>query len=362
MKKVKSTKTSNSLYQSLYNLDNAYGVSGDETEVSAVLKHEMADLYDHFEEDALGNHFYVKNGIDKTLKMMISAHLDEIGFIVKYIDERGLVYVLPVGYHDDRMFINQDVNIHTLTGVIHGVTGSKPAHILSAEDKAKSIPLTEVGIDVGTLARDETLALGVQVGDYVNYRREGDLINNGKIYSGKAVDNRAGCAVMVEVMRRLKNKKVKPTIYAVGSVQEEVGIRGAGTAATKINPDVAISVDVTLACGAAGLDPKDIPIELGQGAAVKFYDWDPTSMVGSSVPRKMTSKLIELAEKNHIPYQREVLLYGGTDAWAISVSHTGVLTGGISIPQRYMHTAVGTVHLDDLEACVQLLLAYINDL
>ena len=351
----------NEITEILEKLDNTTGVTGYEGRVARVLAGEMSGLYDEHYEDNLGNNVFVKKGTGKS-KLMICAHMDEIGFIVSYIEENGYVRIVPSGYHDDRMAVNQDLVINTSKGDVYGVTGAKPAHILSEEEKRTAIPISELFIDIGTNSRAETEKLGVRQGDPVGFNRKGYLMNGGTVYTGKSVDNRAGCAVMVEVMKMLANTSVVPDIYAVGTVQEELGMRGAGPAAHKIDPDMVIAIDVTLAGDTPGIDERELPVKLGKGAAIKMYEWDPNCMCGNSVPFKVTSKFIEVAEKNNIPYQRDVLMYGGTDGWSASLSGNGYLTGIVSVPERYMHTAVGAVNIFDMECTAKLLAEFIKEM
>jgi endoglucanase len=353
----------NSLLKSLLKLDNAFGVSGDEENVAEILKGEMEGLYDEHTEDALGNQLFIKYGKNRDKKVMIAAHMDEIGFIINYIEDNGLVRFLPVGYHDDRTAVNQDMVIKTDSGkMVYGVTGSKPAHIMTAEDHEKVIKIEELYMDLGTESREETNALGVQVGDYMGFHRQGYLLNDGKYYTGKSVDNRSGCAVMAEVMRRLKGKEIEPTICMVGSVMEEVGIRSGAPVTNRFKPELFLALDVTLTGGVPGVEERQCSEIMGGGPGIKFYDWDPIlGATGNNVPRKLTRRLISTAEKHGIPYQREVMIGGGTDAWSASMAGEGVLAGGICIPQRYMHTAVGTVNLDDMEYTVQLLTRFLEE-
>jgi endoglucanase len=353
----------NSLIKSLFRLDNAFGVSGDEENVAEILKQEMEGLYDEHIEDALGSQLFIKYGKNKDKRVMIAAHMDEIGFIINYIEDNGLVRFLPVGYHDDRTAVNQDMVIKTDNGrMVYGVTGSKPAHIMTAEDHEKVIKIEELYMDLGTESRAETNELGVQVGDYMGFHRQGYLLNDGKYYTGKSVDNRSGCAVMVEAMRRLKGKEIEPTICMVGSVMEEVGIRSGAPIANRFKPELFLALDVTLTGGVPGVEERQCSEIMGGGPGIKFYDWDPIlGATGNNVPRKLTRRLISTAEKHGIPYQREVMIGGGTDAWSASMAGEGVLAGGICIPQRYMHTAVGTVNLDDMEHTVQLVTKFLEE-
>ncbi|MGE5702543.1 MAG: M42 family metallopeptidase [Clostridia bacterium] len=351
-----------SLRQYLVELDAIHGVSGDEERVAAYMNEQIKPVVDEHISDPLGNQIYVKKGSNPDLKIMLSAHMDEIGFVVRHIDEKGYVYFFPVGYHDSRMVMNQILVIQTETGTVRGITGGKPAHIVTPEEAKLAIPLEELHLDLGTSSREETLALGVQVGDYITFDRTGQFLNGTKVYSGKSVDNRSACAVLIEVMKRLADKQVVPTVYGVASVQEEVGLRGATTAAYQIQPDVGLAIDVIFAGGQPGMDEKVCPIELGQGPAIKMFDWTPSNGHGNNVPKKLTRRLIQVAQNQEIPFQREVVLNGGTDAWSISLAGRGAVTGCVSLPSRYIHSATGVVHMDDLENAVNLIVAFIEEL
>ncbi len=353
----------NALTGSLFRLDNAFGVSGDEGEVAEVLRKEMEGLFDVCDEDPLGSQYFIKYGKDREKRVLISAHMDEIGFIVNYIEENGLVRFLPVGYHDDRTAVNQDMVINTDSGKkVYGVTGSKPAHIMTQEDHERVIKIEELYLDVGTESRRETLELGVQVGDYTGFHRQGYILNDGKYYTGKSIDNRSGCAAMVEIMRRIQGLDINPTVCMVGSVMEEVGMRAGGPMVNRFDPELVLALDVTLTGNIPGVEERQCSEVMGGGPGIKFYDWDPVlGATGNNVPRKLTRKLIATAEKHAIPYQREVMVGGGTDAWSASMAGMGVLAGGICIPQRYLHTAVGTVNLEDLDHTVQLVVKFLQD-
>ncbi|MGV3487781.1 MAG: M42 family metallopeptidase [Tuberibacillus sp.] len=341
----------------LQQLDEIPGVSGDEEKVAEFIKEELNGSFDDHFADSLGNQFFVKKGKSPDFKVMLAAHMDEIGFVVMHIDDNGFVTIGPVGGHDSRMVISQVLAIHTENkGIVRGITGSKPAHIVSPEEGKKAIPFEDMYLDVGTNSKEETLALGVQVGDFVTFDKKGQFLNDGDVFTGKAVDDRAGCAVLVEVMKRLADKDIYPTVYGAATVQEEVGIRGAGPAGHRIQPDIALSIDVTMSGGTPGISEKQIPVKLGKGAAITMYDG------GLAVPKKLSRKLIQVAENREIPYQRDVLLKGATDGRAISLSGNGVVTGTVSIPSRYIHSSVGCVHFADVEHTIQLIVAFIESL
>ena len=346
----------------LQELDELHGVSGDEELVANYLAEHMQPITDEYFQDNLGNLIFIKKGTDPNFKVMLSAHMDEIGYVVRYIDEKGFVYIFPVGIHDPRMAINQFLSINTSKGIVTGVTGSKPSHMVSAEEASKTIPIEQIYIDVGTSSRLETEELGVSVGDYVSFARKGQFLNGGNVYAGKSIDNRAGCAVMLQVMKDLQHLEIVPTVYAVATVQEEIGIRGAGPAAFGIEPDLALAIDVVFAGGTPGTPEQALPITMGSGPAIKFFDWSLKTFNGNAVPKKLTNRLMSTAQKHKIPFQRDVMIAGATDGAKISLAGKGVLTGGVSIPMRYMHTAVGCVHMEDMKHTVSLIKDFIVDM
>jgi putative aminopeptidase FrvX len=351
---------SDNLPELLGRLDAVTGVSGDESAVADVIAAELAGHHDRHESDALGNHFFVRTGAEGAPTVMLCAHMDELGFIVQHVEDEGFVRIAPIGFHDDRMVIDQDLRIHGRKGPVDGVTGGKPAHVLTPEERKQAIPLGEMFVDLGTTSRAETEALGVGVGDLVTFARDSGMLNGTRVFTGKAVDDRSGCAVMIEVMRRL-SKDGAATVWATAAVQEELGIRGAGPAAARIVPDVALAIDVTLCGDTPGIEFSRLPIRLGKGPAIKYFDWAPGAGYGSAVPRRLTNRLEQVAETAGIEYQREVLMGGATDAWGIALSGTGVLAGCISVPSRYIHSAVGCINLDDVEGAINLIVAFIED-
>jgi putative aminopeptidase FrvX len=348
------------LHELLARLDAVPGVSGDERLVADLVVEEMDGAYDEHRSDALGNHYFVRNGAEGAPTVMLCAHMDELGFIIQHVEDAGFVRIAPIGFHDDRMVIDQHVTIHGPNGPVLGVTGAKPSHILEEDERKQVIPMSQLFVDVGTTSREQTEALGVRVGDVVTFAREGGLLNGTRVFTGKAVDDRAGCAVAVEVMRRLADRDVKATVCGTFAVQEELGIRGAGPAGFQVQPDVALAIDVTLCGDTPGIEFGRVPIKLGAGPAIKYFDWAPAALIGNAVPRRLTDRLEQAAAKAGIEFQREVLLGGATDAWAISLSGGGVLTGCVSLPSRYIHSAVGVVNLDDLEGAVELILAFLE--
>ncbi|MDR1420499.1 MAG: M20/M25/M40 family metallo-hydrolase [Treponema sp.] len=361
--------TDGPLAKSLAALDNAFGVSGNEEEAAAAFYAEMSaegGLFDERFSDALGNQFYVRygksHGTAGEKRLMFAAHLDEIGFVIKYIEDEGFARIFPVGYHDERLLVNQDLVFNTIAGQkIRGVTGAKPFHCLTSAEKEKTFGIADVYVDFGTESAGETRALGLEIGDLGGYARAGFFLNGTDVYSGKAVDDRAGLAVLVEALRRLKGLDIFPDVCVVATTQEEVGMRAGGVVTNRWKPDEFFALDVTLTGGAPGLDYRDAACKMGGGVCVKCFDWDPVITCGNSVSRALTARMTAAAKKHSIPFQYEVLMGGGTDGWTASLANCGTLAGGISIPSRYIHTAVGAVTLRDLDYCAAFVSHYVQD-
>ncbi|MDR3325671.1 MAG: M42 family metallopeptidase, partial [Spirochaetaceae bacterium] len=339
--------------------DNTVGVSGYESDIAKVFLNEAKEFCDEHTEDALGNQIYRLKG-KKDFSLMVAAHIDELGLMVSFIEESGILRFFPIGFHDERLLVNQEFAVHTKKGPVFGVTGVKPPHLAQKEELSRVVPLRDLFIDIGASSRDEAVALGIEPGDVATFARQGRFLNNTNVYSGKSVDNRAGLAVMLDAMRRLKKERLDTiNVCMVGTVQEEYGCRGAGPAANRIKPDLALALDVSIAGDVPCVSPREAPIKLGGGACIKFYESMSDSSLGMAVPQKLTQALIRTAEETAIPWQRDFMVGGVTDGSAINFAAQGILCGGISIPSRYIHSAVGLVNLDDMRACVDLLVAYV---
>lgn len=328
----------------LSKLHEASGISGRESMVGEQMKELLAGCYDEFFIDTLGNYFFVKKG-KGTKKIMLSAHMDEIGFLVSDIWDDGYVSFVPVGMHEPCLILNQVLTIHTNSGEVEGVVGMAPVH--QGQHDYGNITYKDLRLDVGTNTREETISLGIRPGNMIVNER-GYRILNEHVFSGKAVDNRAGCTAAVGVMRMLKGKETEYDVYCCGSVMEEMGVKGSGPAAELINPDIAICFDVCFGATGKEMDANNRRNYLGEGPVIMLYDWNNSSCLGNIVPVDLAEELVNTAEGGNIPYQIGVTMNCGTDAALISLSGTGVKTAGIGIPNRYMHSAVGTVDLDDV--------------
>ena len=234
--------------------------------VADVIADELDGHHDEHESDPLGNHFFTRRGSDGAPTVMLCAHMDELGLHRPARRGRGLRPDRARRDSTTPAWWSTRISRSTARkGAVHGVTGAKPAHVLPPDEAKKAIPIDQLHVDLGTTSREETEALGVRVGDLATFARTGMALNGTRVFSGKAVDDRAGCAVMVEVMRRLGDSPAA-TVVGVAAVQEELGIRGAGPAAARVKPDVGIAIDVTLCGDTPGLEFSRLPISMGEGA------------------------------------------------------------------------------------------------
>lgn len=339
------------LAETLEKLSNACGVAGREEEVRKLVNDMLKPYVDEVKEDRLGNVIGVKKGGKNAPKVMLAAHMDEIGLFVKTISKKGFLQFAKIGGIDDRILLAQKVIVYTEKGPLHGIIGSRPPHIQKEEERKKVMTYDELFIDIGAESQEEAKNMGVKIGDPVSFDIKFARIGK-DIVIGKAFDDRVGCAVMIETMKQLK--KTECTVYAVGTVQEEVGLRGATTAAFGIYPDVGIALDVTIAGDVPGVKEVEAPIKLRKGPAIEVAD------MGLITHPKVLRLLIDAAEENKIPYQLETGLPGTTDAARISLTREGVPSGVISVPTRYIHNPASLLNLKDAENSVKLTVAAIQ--
>jgi len=320
-------------------LTETYGPSGHEERIREVIRAEIEELADEVRVDALGNLIALKRGKGDGIKVMLSAHMDEIGVIVTYVDERGFLRFAPVGKVRSLTLLGGWVVFADGTVGTIGVEKREP-------EEAKKIPaFDKLYLDVG--AKDKG-SVPVRVGDVACFQRP--FVAQGDRLIAKALDDRIGCAVLIQVMRDLK--ETPHDVYFVFSVQEEVGLRGAITSTYGIQPDLGISVDVTY----TGDTPEAHPmaVSLGAGPAIKVKDG---RMLAHPAVKDL---LVRTAEELGIPYQLEVLERGTTDAAAIQISREGVPAGCLSIPCRHIHTPSEMVDYNDVANAVKLLVAVLS--
>ncbi|WP_292485467.1 M42 family metallopeptidase [Methanohalobium sp.] len=331
-------------------LSNAHGISGSENNIRNIMEEEIRPYVDDIRTDKNGNLIATKKGSGPTI--MLAAHMDEIGLMVKYIDDNGFIRFVKVGGWFDQTLYNQRVVINTENGPIKGVIGAKPPHVMSDEDKKKPIKAEDMFIDIGAKDKEDAENLGVQVGSTISLDRDFEPLANG-FMTGKAFDNRAGVAVAIEIMKQLSKMDVdiKPTIYAVGTVQEEVGLKGARTSAFGLNPDAAIALDTTIPGDHPGIEKKDSALEIGEGCVITVMDAGGRGLIAD---KNIVKWLKETGDENDIPYQMDVSDGGTTDATAIHITREGIPSSTISIATRYIHSPVELLSIDDMKSAVDL--------
>ena len=327
------------------------GTSGFEQRIREMVIKEVRPYVDHVETDAMGNVIAIKKG-KAGKKAMVAAHLDEIGFIVTHIDDDGFVRFHTLGGFDPKTLTAQRVIIHGKEDII-GVMGSKPIHLMKPEERGKKVAIQDYFIDVGM--KKEAVEKIISVGDPIT--RERSLIEMGECVNGKSIDNRVSVFILLETLRELKDETVPYDVYGVFTVQEEVGLRGAMAATHRINPDFGFGLDTTIAFDVPGANPHEMVTELGKGAAIKIMDGSVVS------DYRMVAYLKEVAEKEKIKWQPEILPAGGTDTAALQrYGKNGAIAGAISIPTRHIHQSIETAHQGDIRNCIDLLKAGLQQL
>lgn len=325
----------------LERLSNACGIPGREEEVRELLKAELAPRADDMWTDVMGN-LIVRKG-SGPIKVLLDAHMDEVGFCISAINDDGYLRLKTVGGIDNRVIPGRQVWVTNQR--ILGVIGAKAWHLTSAEDRKCVIPLDEMYVDIGCRTRAEVEALGVELGDPVYFATSFERLGE-RTVKGKALDDRAGCAVLVDTICAMNHPEL--TVYAVFAVQEEVGLRGARTAAYNLHPDIAVAVDVTAASDGPGVDELDMSTRMGAGPVLYLVE-------GGTAPNPLVfDGLVRLALENGIAHQFKKVAAGGTDAGAIAAARAGVPACSLSIPGRYIHANASIISLDDYDATVAL--------
>ena len=322
------------------------GAPGFEEEVRKLVQKELKGLVDEVEVDNLGNVYAIKRGTgDK--RIMIGAHMDEIGFMVTHIDDKGFIRFHTLGGFDPKTLTAQRVIIHGKKDVI-GVMASKPIHVMSPEERNKVAKLSDYFIDTG-LPKEE-VEKWVKIGDPIT--REREFIEMGNCVNSKSLDNRLAVFILIETLRKLKGKKVPYDIYGVFTVQEEVGIRGANVASMRVKPDFGFGLDTTIAFDLPGAAAHEMITKLGEGTAIKIMD------ASTICDYRMVEFMKKTAEKKKIKWQPEILTAGGTDTAGIQrMTEGGSIAGAVSIPTRHLHQVIEMAHKDDIQASIDLLTA-----
>jgi endoglucanase len=333
----------------LREVSEAPGVSGFEYGIPAIIKKKLKGTVDEMREDKFGN-LYVQKG--KGIKtIMIAAHTDEIGLLVKHIDDKGFIRFAKLGGVPDHILLGQRVWIHGMKKRIHGVIGCKAIHIMKEEERKQLVAYDKMFIDAGA-TKDQLAKLGIKVGTPITIDRNLVELEN-DIIVGRAMDDRAGCYLLIEALKR-----AKPTNKVVGvfTVQEEIGLRGATISAFVVKPDIGIAIDTTIAGDHPEIAESEAPVKLGNGPSILVADGRRDSLTMGTIANPIVRGwMMELAEKGHIPYQLEVLEGGTTDATAIQMAQQGVPSGCLSIPSRYVHSCSEVISKKDLENGIKFL-------
>jgi len=323
-------------------------VTGFEEPVQRLVRDYASPFADSIRTDIHGNVIAARNP-DAPLRVMLAGHCDQIGLIVNYIDKEGFIYVLTVGGWDIQNLVGVRVKIWTSKGPVDGVIGKKPIHLMEDDERKKVPKIKDMWVDIGAKDKEEAEQV-ISVGDPITVELEYRELHNNLI-AAPATDDKAGVWVVMEALRRIDPAKLKVGVFAVSTVQEEIGVRGAITSAFGIDPHVGIATDVTFATDCPTIEKKENgDVKLGGG---------PVLTRGPNITTKLANALVDVAKQHEIPLQ--IVAEGkvtGTDARAIQVNRSGVATALLSIPNRYMHTPVEMISLQDIDHAADLMARY----
>ncbi len=329
------------------------GVSGYEEDVRVVMRRYLEGVAD-ITQDKMGSLIGKHVGGSERPRVMLAGHMDEIGFMVRMISDEGFIKFLPLGGWWDQVLLGHRVLVRTCKGELLGVIGAKPPHLLADEDRKKVVEKKDMYIDVGASSKAEVEELGVRPGDPIIPVSDFQVMANPKWYLSKAFDNRVGCALAMQALRQAAETGHPNTVYAVGTVQEEVGLRGAKTSAHVIEPDVAIILEVDIAGDVPGIKPEESAVKMGQGPTVLMYD-------ARMIPNlKLRDLVIDTAQELGIPLQFSAMSGGATDGGMIHMHNEGVPTVVIGVPTRHIHSHNALLHRDDYDRALALIVALVQ--
>ncbi|ELZ74119.1 M42 family metallopeptidase [Haloferax larsenii] len=334
-------------FDKLKELTETSGVPGYEDRIRTIVRAALEETTDRVRVDAMGNVVGTIEG-SSDYEVAVAAHMDEIGFMVRHINDDGFLQLDALGGWDPRVLKAQRVTVHTDDEDLTGVIGSVPPHTLTEEQKKKEPKVEDEYVDLGLPS--ETVEEKVSVGDLVTMQQT--TVRMGDHVTGKAIDDRVCLFAMLEAAKRIENPDV--TIHFAATVQEEVGLRGAQALGVDLDPDLALGLDTTVANDVPGFDPADHVTKLGEGAGIKLKD--SSAIANPKVHRRLRA----VAEENDIPFQMELLPAGGTDTGGFQNTYGAKPVGAISMPTRYLHTVTESVHKDDVEAYIDLLTAFLD--
>ncbi len=331
------------------------GVSGYENQVRALLRRYLEPVAT-IEQDRIGSIIGKRVGQKESPRVMLVGHMDEIGFMVRHITKEGAIKFQPLGGWWDQVLLCQRVTIKTSKGDVIGVIGAKPPHLLPQDERDKLIKKKDMYIDIGATSAEEAAEAGVRVGDPIVPVSEFTVLANPKTYMAKAFDNRVGCALAVQTLERLAGDEHPNAVYAVGTVMEEVGLRGAKTTAHIVNPDVAIILEVDICGDVPGIEDEESAVKLGGGPAMSVFDL-------RMIPNlKLRDLVIATAEELDIPLQLSYMAGGATDGGMIHLHNEGVPTVVIGVPTRHIHSHAAIMHRDDYDRALDLVVALVKKL
>lgn len=342
----------------LEDLTNSFGPAGYEKEVLAKAKSYMQAYADEIMSDKLGSLAFVKKGGSERPRVLLAGHVDEVGFVVSGINDQGFLAFAPLGGWFDQVLLSTRVIVRTQKGDLNGVIAAKPPHLIPPEEAGKVITKDNMFIDIGASSADEARNMGVRVGDPVVPCSFFTLMKGGEIAMGKAFDDRVGATIAMEVVRRLRTEGVQHpnTVYSAATVMEEVGLRGATTIASLVDPDVAIVLEVDIAGDVPGIPAGQAQTKIGKGPSIVAMD-------ATMIPNQNLKNLaIRVAEENNIPYQLSLVARGGTDAGRIHIHKVGCPSLVIGVPTRHIHSAASIMSLSDVRNAVRLVLEMVKRL
>ncbi len=327
----------------LKKLVEANSISGYEDNIRNIIQKEIKPHVDDVKIDKVGN-LIARKGKGSP-KIMLAAHMDTIGLIVKYISKEGFISFEKIGGWDERILPTLKVKIHGEKGSVFGVIGSKPPHIQERDEGKKPFKMKELFIDVGASNEDDVKKAGIGIGDFITVHGTLENLIGSKV-TGQGFDNRIGCLSLIEIAKSLK--KFKGTVYLVGTVKEEIGLIGVRGSAFSINPDVMLAIDTGIAGDVPGINETEVPIKMSGGPSLDIKD-------AMSVIHPQVKKWVkETAEKNKIKLQFDVMSGGATDASVASIIREGIPSGALTVPVRYIHTPVEVADIKTIEDCVKL--------
>ena len=336
-------------------LTESFGLPGHEDEIARLMVAEFRKIGYKTEIDRFGN-VVARSPAAKKAPLMLGAHMDEIGLLVKFINDKGFLRFVKMGGIDNRILVNQRVVISTGKGKIYGVIGNKPPHMQKSEDMKVAIDNKSMFIDIGAKNKKDAEKMGVKIGDPVFFDIATKLLNN-KLVTGKAIDNRIGCYVLLEVAKKVKGKNV----VLVGTTQEEVSTFGKGAmiAAYNLQPASFIAVDTSIAGDHPEMSEDEALIQIGKGPAICIVEAGGRGNVADS---QLTKACLSVAKKAKVPYQLEVIEGGATDAASVYGERGGIPSIAICVPTRYIHSNVAVCSLDDVDRTTGYIVKLVEEL